>query len=129
MLTQKGLKITDIRLAILRILAATELPLDVTEIEQKLAKKDVQADQVTVYRTLDTLVKHGLVRRVDFHEGKFRYELAGEDHHHLICENCGKIQDVEDCPVDELERSVGKKQGFQVKHHSLEFFGLCASCQ
>ncbi len=81
---------------------------------------------VTVYRTLDLLSELGLVRRLDLGEGP-RYELAEDHHHHLICEDCGSVSEFEQCPLD-LERLPQMEKGFQVKSHSVEVYGRCASC-
>jgi Fur family transcriptional regulator, ferric uptake regulator len=68
--------------------------------------------------------------QIQFQEGKLRYELAGkEHHHHLVCENCGKIEDVLSRVIPALEEEIKNKHKFLVKRHSLEFFGLCEDCQ
>jgi len=123
------LKTTKARLAVLEILEAVGKPLDVSEIESELTNQSVTADNATVYRILDIFVDKNLVQRIEFQEGKFRYEISGRKHHHLICENCGKIKDVNDCPVVDLEASIAKKHKFVIKRHALEFFGLCEDCQ
>jgi len=79
---------------------------------------------VTVYRTLELFC--GLVRRLDFGDGP-RYELA-EDHHHLICEDCGSVAEFEWCPVD-LQDPPLTCGGFEVRAHSLEVYGTCSSCR
>lgn len=128
-LQDSGLKGTKPRLAVLHVLEEQHRPLDVAEILHGLEEHHIAADQATVYRILDTFTQKGLIERLEFHEGKFRYERAGEDHHHLICESCGKVEDMSDCNIGELEKDVKKKKGFQVKRHALEFYGLCQQCQ
>ncbi len=127
-LTRFGLKSTPARRAVLDIIGKKNRPLDVTEINVNLHKRQFRIDRVTVYRTLDRLVKHNLIKRIEFHEGKFRYEKVGEDHHHLVCEKCGRISDIGRCPVVTLEKSIYSLQHFLVKRHALEFFGLCKNC-
>ncbi len=125
-----GLKITKARLSVLAILAEVSRPVDVDEIERVLKKKRIAADQATIYRVLDALYQNKLIIRLDFHEGKFRYELkSDDDHHHLICQNCGRTEDVVDCPVNELDKKIFSQKQFVVKQHALEFFGLCRQCQ
>lgn len=127
-LQTSGLKGTKPRLAVLHILEEENRPVDVTDITSSLEKHNIAADQATVYRILDTFVQKGLVHKLEFHEGKFRYEKAGMDHHHLICEQCGRIEDISDCNIPGLEKEIKKKKGFVVKRHSLEFFGVCKNC-
>ena len=128
-LVDAGLKNTRARNAILHLLEIENRPVAVPEIIENLGEEGIGADQATVYRILEKFLEKELVHRFEFQEGKFRYELAGEEHHHLICTNCGKIEDVSDCNLKELEIEIRAKKGFLVKKHSLEFFGICNSCQ
>ncbi len=124
-----SLKVTPARLGILDFLAESGGPVDVEAVYKHLAKEHIEADRATVYRILDIFYQKGIITRFEFQEGKFRYELAGSDHHHLICEECGKIEDIADCGIEELEKTIKRKKGFLVKRHALEFFGLCKTCQ
>jgi Fur family ferric uptake transcriptional regulator len=121
-----GLKNTPSRLAILSVLKEKNRPLDVLEIFELTKDK---ADLATVYRTLEAFCANGLANKVEFREGKYRYELRGTDHHHLICLSCNKIEDIEDRFMDDWEKEIKDRRGFLVRNHSLEFFGLCANCQ
>lgn len=123
------LKSTPARLAILGFLQEEKTPRDAEEIFVHVAQEHEHADKVTIYRTLETFYEKGLINRIDFREGKYRYELSGNDHHHLLCEKCGKIEDISDCHISDLEEEISKKKKFLVKRHQLEFFGVCASCQ
>jgi len=124
-----NLKKTPARLAISEFLSTSNTPVDVEEIIKHLRAQDLDTNKVTVYRILDFLFKNQIIDRVEFGEGKYRYELKKNHHHHLICTNCGKIQDVEGNLVENLEKNIQKDKNFQVKSHSLEFFGLCLNCQ
>lgn len=128
-LSNLDLKVTKSRVAILEILERKKQPVDVAEIAQALEESKIATDLVTIYRILEIFTEHHLIERVDFGEGKFRYELAKGKHHHLICEKCGRIEEIRDCPISEIENSIAKTHHFQVKRHTLEFFGLCSSCQ
>lgn len=129
LLQEASLKITNARKVALHFLEKEARPVDAEEILQHLRKHNLETDRATVYRMLETFLEKGIVYRLEFGEGKFRYELAGTDHHHLICENCGRIEDISDCGIDGWEKEIKKKKGFQVKRHSLEFFGVCKLCQ
>jgi Fur family ferric uptake transcriptional regulator len=125
-----GLKKTPARLAILDAFHKTSKPLDADTIFEMLDKKGVKTDRVTVYRTLNTLTDFSVLRKVEFGEGKFRYELASlPHHHHLICTSCGKVEDIKECGMGEVEEKLQKRTSFVIKQHNAEFFGLCAKCQ
>jgi Fur family transcriptional regulator, ferric uptake regulator len=126
LLKEKGLKSTNARVAVLDFLEEQRNPTDVYSIAEELNQV---ADQATIYRILEILTKNGIVNRLEFGEGKYRYELQRDHHHHMICENCGSIEDVEGAFVEELEKEIKDKKGFRVKSHSLEFFGICSDCQ
>lgn len=128
-LTSAGFRVTNARTAVLQILIKSDKPIDVVQIEKQLHKKDIGADQVTIYRMLDAFVEKGLVTRLDFHEGKFRYEFINTDHHHVICEHCGSVENVLDCSIQGMEKIIREKQKYLIKRHALEFFGLCPNCQ
>jgi len=120
---------TPARSAITEFLSESNSPVDVLQIINFLRSKSLNTNKVTVYRIIEYFYKEGIVSRLDLQEGKFRYELRRSDHHHLICESCGKIDAVSDTVIPEMEKEIQKKQNFLVKRHSLEFFGLCKNCQ
>jgi len=128
-MVQLNFKKTPARLMVLEYLNNSELPVDAGQIINYLRKKHLETNKVTVYRILYFLFKNGLIERVEFGEGKYRYELKKNHHHHLICTNCGRIQDVEISVIEKLEKEIQKDKNFRVQSHSLEFFGLCSDCQ
>jgi Fur family ferric uptake transcriptional regulator len=128
-LEEHSLRKTPARIELLQVFSAELRPLDVGEIRARLENRGVSVDQATVYRMLDSFLHHGIITRFEFQEGKFRYELTGEEHHHLVCTSCGTIEDISDCNLSGLEKEIRLKKGFLVKRHSLEFFGLCRNCQ
>lgn len=129
-LKEKDLRVTSARVAVMDLLESTDKPVDVANIKEYLIVKKIYADDTTLFRIINMFTQRGITKQVSFNEGKFRYELANQkDHHHLICENCGSIEDVSDCAIPELENDIWKKRQFLVKSHSLEFFGLCKNCQ
>lgn len=121
-----GLKNTPSRLAVLSVLKEKNNPLDVLQIFELTKGK---TDLATVYRTLETFLNNGLINRLEFGEGKYRYEIKRKDHHHLICRACERIEDVEDKFMNKWENEIKVERGFLVSNHSLEFFGLCKLCQ
>lgn len=129
LLKQAELKQTTARLAVLSFLEFAHRPMTAEEIYDHIRLEHEEADKATIYRILDTFVKKRITTRLEFGEGKYRYELAGDDHHHLICESCGKVEDISDCSISELEKEIGRKKKFLVKRHALEFYGVCLPCQ
>lgn len=121
-----NLKVTPARIAVLKLLESHDTPVDSGHFLD--SHKDLGVDRVTIFRILNSFVESGLAKKVEFQEGKARYEKAGGDHHHFICEKCGSIEDVSDCHIDNLISDIQKKKGILIKRHSLEFFGLCKNC-
>lgn len=82
----------------------------------------------TVYRTLDFLVENGLVHSSHAGSGHLTYEIAGRDHHHLICRVCGSEMEVEHSLLASLYRKLEKASGFRKINSHVTFFGLCPAC-
>lgn len=124
-----GYKATKSRVAVLGILEKNRKPLSVQKIMQAL--KGSTIDQATVYRTLNTLTRAEMVRRVDLEHGHAHYELRDEsDHHHVVCTICHRIEDVNDCDLRTMTRQALRQSQFaEISRHSLEFFGVCRGCR
>lgn len=121
-----GQRETKQRKIILKALSNLTTPSTVKEISGCLKNK---VDTVSIYRTLSLMKKNNLVNVILFGDGKKRYELISSKnhHHHLICEGCGKIEDVE-IKEEVLIKSIKNNHDFFIKKHNLEFFGLCKDC-
>lgn len=129
-LREVDLRATPARLAVMNFLEKTDKPVDVGSVIDYLNTNGIETDPTTVFRMMNTLTQKGITTPVQFQEGKTRYELSSrKDHHHLICKNCGKIEDVLDIIIPALEKEIRNKSGFKVLRHSLEFFGVCLTCQ
>ena len=122
------LRVTPARVAMMQLFESHDKPLDGKHLIDHL-QQELGIDRVTVFRILNAFVERGLIRKITLGENKARYELNTHDHHHLVCESCGDIQDISDCNIDILESHIEKKKQFKVTSHSLEFFGLCRKCQ
>ncbi len=106
------------------LLEKSEYPISVPEILSKIS-----ANKTTIYRELENFISDGLINEVDFGDGKKRYESnAHGHHHHLVCINCGKIEDVE-LEEKEILKNINNKSHFLIEKHSMEFFGKCTNCQ
>lgn len=121
-----GLVPTRARLEILSICMKTKIPVDVMHVANKLGDSTHLA---TIYRTLEKFASLGILTRVDFQEGKFRYEYVHDHHHHAVCESCGSIAEVKDHHLEKAMNAVKVGAGFSVTRHALELFGLCQGCQ
>lgn len=129
-LNQAALRATPARLQVLQFLEKTDSPVDVQMILEYLNKHRIKTDPATVFRIMNTFTEKSLAKQISFNEGKSRYELfSKKEHHHLVCEECGAIEDISDCNIEALEKDIQKKKHFLVRKHSLEFFGLCHNCQ
>ncbi|PWU10748.1 MAG: hypothetical protein C5B47_01750 [Verrucomicrobia bacterium] len=127
-LKETGLKATEPRLAILIALSENHGPFTADEVH-KLINKRV-CDQATVYRTLTRLVEVGLLRRCEFGDGIARFETAesGHHHHHVVCNQCKRVEVIDDEEIEEIDR-FARKRGFSDVSHILEFFGTCPQCR
>jgi Fur family ferric uptake transcriptional regulator len=128
-LQKAHLRVTDSRVAVLEALLGQHGPFTVEEIHSRLVKKI--CDLATVYRSLGSLEKAGMIRRCEFGDGTARYELSESEshhhHHHVICRKCKKIVVLDGCELADIDR-IAQNRGFQDITHSLEFFGICAQC-
>lgn len=128
LLRKSGYKVTPARLAVLAVLQHAKKPLNTQSIAEALP---FLCDQVTVYRTLWMLERINAVRRIDFQHGHAHYELAdAQDHHHLVCLDCGRTEDIHGCDAQDMEKGIIRKSRVfkTIQHHSLEFYGYCKKC-
>lgn len=124
------LRATPARIALMKLLESATEPVDVQTMIEYLSKSNIKTDPATVFRIINMFTEKNLTKQIQLNEGKFRYELSSKtDHHHFICEKCGEIEDISDCNIEMIENEIRKKKGLLIKNHSLEFFGLCKSCQ
>ncbi|QTA37413.1 transcriptional repressor [Thermosipho ferrireducens] len=94
-----------------------------------LFSKKHSVSKATVYRTIDLLVEFGFLRRLEFGEGIYRYELAKKDklHHHFVCKICGKIYEIKESYLENLKNSL-ENQGFVFENFDLKIYGICPKC-
>ena len=130
-LRDHNLPVTHQREAIATAIFFSGAHLSVGDIERALRERGVHAGKATVYRTLELLLKAGLVQEHDFGEGFKRYEpLAAQSHHeHLICLNCGKVVEFSSERIERMKSLIADEYGFRHHHHRLEIYGICRDCQ
>lgn len=132
-LKEKGYKLTPQRRAILNGIIGSEGNHLTAEELYDLVKTDCpEIGLATVYRTVQLLEEMGVVCKLDLDDGRSRYELCQDDeshqHHHLVCNKCGKVIEVQGDLLDEIEQVVEKKYEFTIENHSLKFYGTCKDC-
>lgn len=126
-LKEAGFRVTSGRVAVLDVLATSPTPLSTKDIIKKVPAA-AKVDQATVYRMLTALREKGIVQMVNMEHDHAHWELAGH-HHHVICEQCGSVTELEACDIDALQKAAKRISGFPtIARHSLEFFGTCATC-
>ena len=134
-----GARWTAPRNAILELLSRSSKHMSAKDVYGSLNRTHPGLGLTTVYRTLDLLVRMGLLNKLSFGSGESRYEFRSGDeethHHHLICMQCGKIIDYTDFVDEELklikktEEALTRKHGFKITDHNIEFLGLCPECK
>lgn len=128
-----ALRLTPQRRAILEVLQKNAgRHLSAEEIYDLVRAQKPGIGLATIYRTLDILVEGALAHRLDFGDGKARYELARQEehhHHHLVCVECGQIIEVKDDLLQRLEEMVEQENSFTIMDHHLKFFGYCSRCE
>lgn len=128
LLKSGGLKITPARLAVLDIFSKNHKPISADMICKKL---DVKINEATVYRMVSSFEEKGLIKRVDLRRESVYFELNNDHHHHIVCVNCGVLEDFkENKEIEKILESVIKKSTkfIKIKEHSLELFGFCKAC-
>lgn len=85
----------------------------------------------TVYRTLDLLAALGILQKVNFGDGRSRFEFCEEvhHHHHMVCVRCGGVTEFAEDFLEPLERALWQQNGFKVLDHEVKFFGVCRQCR
>ena len=83
----------------------------------------------TVYRNLEVLSENGYIDKIELSGAQRRFDGQLENHYHVRCQICGKLEDLEISPVSELEPRVGDISGYDVKGHRVEFVGICPQCR
>lgn len=126
-LRRAGLKVTVPRMRILDILASSSVRhLSAEDIYRKLLEQHDDIGLATVYRVLTQFESAGLVSRQHFEDGMAVFELNhGEHHDHIVCLDCGRVEEFMEASIEERQRAVAERLGFELKDHSLTMYGQC----
>ncbi len=122
---EKNMRMTEQRRVIARVLSsATDHP-DVEELHRRAHAVDPHISIATVYRTVRLFEEAGIIDRLDFRDGRSRYEEHTDDHHdHLIDMKTGKVVEFVDPEIEALQEAIARKLGYKLVDHRLELYGM-----
>ena len=122
---EKGMKMTEQRRVIARVLSLAEDHPDVEEVHRRAADLDSRISIATVYRTVRLWEEANILERHDFGDGRSRYEEVTEDHHdHLIDMKSGRVVEFQNEEIEELQDKIAKAHGMKLVGHRLELYGI-----
>lgn len=129
-MSKKGLRSTDQRRLIVETFFRSDNHVSIEELLARVREKDRRVGYATVYRTLKLLTQCGVAYERRFGDGLTRYELADDvtHHDHLICLACGDIIEFEEPRIEELQERVARNNGFELRSHKHELYGICPKC-
>ena len=130
-LREHNLPVTAQRLAIADLILGSSRHLSADEVVRELKARKVKVGTATVYRTLELLVRSGLVVERDFAEGFKRFEPARDipHHEHLICSSCGAVREFRDERLERMTTLMAEGEGYTRQGHRLVIYGICAECR
>ena len=130
-LKDAGLKITLPRVKILQILESSEVHhVSAEDVYKLLLQNGEEVGLATVYRVLTQFEQAGLVIRHNFEGGHSVFELSSDKHHdHIVCLRCGRVEEFADEKIEQLQRKIADKLGFELTDHNLNMYGLCQECR
>ena len=126
---KKGVRLTEQRRVIAKVMSESKLTFgskdhpDVDELHKRVTLVDKKISIATVYRTVKLFEEAGILTKHDFKSGKARYEL-NDDHNHLIDIKTGEIIEFVDEEIEELQKKIADKYGYQLVDHKLELYGI-----
>jgi len=128
-LRKRGFRMTPQRQVILDILHRSKCHLSPVDIFTKARMNIPGVTEATVYRTLDFLSQNEMIHASQNSKGHLVYEIAGVDHHHIICRSCGKSIEIDHSLLKDLYQQLEAISGYKLTASHISFFGLCKTCQ
>ncbi|MEG0296496.1 MAG: Fur family transcriptional regulator [Clostridium sp.] len=126
---EKNLKLTPQRLAVYKYLKGTSEHPSVETIYKGLQPEYPTMSLATVYKALKTLVDVNLVQELNVGEGNFRYDAYSDPHAHIQCTKCGKVDDIMDIKLPDLNAIAKESTDYNILYNKLFFYGYCKDCQ
>jgi Fe2+ or Zn2+ uptake regulation protein len=129
-LKQLKLKVTPRRQEVMNCLGGERFYRSAEEVWNLVKPRLGSIGLPTVYRILDELSEAGVITRIFLPDRKQYYFLCSnrEHHHHFVCETCRRVEDVEQCGLDGVSRSIARRSGGRVTSHILQINGICGTC-
>jgi Fur family peroxide stress response transcriptional regulator len=124
----QGFRITPQRIAIVEYLLKTDDHPSAEHIHKIIQKKYPMVSLSTVYKTLDLLREKKLVNEIKV-EGEARFDAHTDEHINLVCMNCGKIEDIDEDSLKEIQTKVARKSKYMILKSNFELFGYCNNCK
>lgn len=130
-LSEQGLRMTTQRELILKTFNKQKKHVTAEQLYDVLKKLDSSIGHATVYRTLKLLTEAGIARELNFGEGSVRYEpnFDREHHDHLVCVKCGEHIEFLDEEIEQLQKRIVEKYGYELVDHSMNLYGVCPKCR
>ena len=128
---EHGLNYSDRRLLVLETFLGTTEHLTVQALQKHLKTRGHQLDGYFIGETLDLLCRYGYAYKKEFEGQEVQYEHRhiGWHHDHLICAECGNIQEFNNPEIEALQRQIARSRNFALLHHKMELYGICAECR
>lgn len=129
-LRKAGYKLTQARMTVLGVLEAEHGHITSSDILDKVEEVNSSIGRASVFRTLDLFTQLGIIRPtyIDTSLTPTYVMMHGGHHHHVICTNCNRVIEFDNCGLEALTRTLEEKLNVKISGHLLEFYGLCASC-
>ncbi len=128
-LREAGERVTRQRIAVADALGAVGRQVSAQELYRRLRRRDPRIGRATVFRTLEALVAAGVARRLELDGHVYGYVACRpEHHHHLACDRCGRVEEIDEAYIRPVAERVALDLGFRIDDARVDFYGLCASC-
>ena len=130
-LDRAGYRLTGPRRAVADLIAARQGHFSAADLVDDAAGRRLDMSRATIFRTLEVLEAVGAIERIDLPSGDHAYITCepAAHHHHVVCERCGRANDVDDVGLAPVVERIGRETGYRINAHRLELFGLCPTCQ
>ena len=130
LLERHGVRATPRRVEVVEELARERDDVTAQQLWSRLRGRKSRTGLATVYRTLALLSESGVVDVLSHHGGEQCYRLCGDEHHHhIVCERCHRVVEVQECGLDDWVAAAARRHGFVATEHRVEIVGLCADCR
>ncbi len=124
-----GLRVTNQRLLVLQVIQQGQGHLDADEIYRQAREKNPRLSLSTVYRTLQTFKKLGLIEELHIDEGHHHYEKRSTQHHHLVCLECGRVVEFQYPSANLIKKNVREARDFEITSSEIRMTGYCPKCR